>query len=173
MYRQHWPQIRTRFSRRNRLQYWYNFRLSTISSASLREQLNRIFTDETTVFKVNFAFGFILRNTETGALQYHHPSANNNFVLEQPFQISNQDDLDCAIQKITNIDFLEWIQQQRPNSKWVVDLTTNVTWFVTKIRDHPIGRGKYLPRHIVDNRDIDALETPGNPMKTISVSSAA
>ena len=75
MYRQHWSQIRTRFSRQNRLQDWYNFRLSTISPASLREQLSRIFTDQTTVFKVNFAFGFILRNTETGALQYHHPSA--------------------------------------------------------------------------------------------------
>ena len=114
---------------------------------------------------MNFAFGFILRNTETGALQYHHPSANNNFVLEQPFQISNQDDLDRAIQEITNIDFLEWIRQQRPNSKWVVDLTTNVTWFVTKIRDHPIGRGKYLPGHIVNNRGIDALETNANTGK--------
>ena len=36
-YRQHWPQIRMRFSRQNRLQGWYNFRLSTINPASLRE----------------------------------------------------------------------------------------------------------------------------------------
>ena len=35
-YRQHWPQISTRFSRRNRLQDWYNFRLFTINPASLR-----------------------------------------------------------------------------------------------------------------------------------------
>ena len=62
-----------------------------------------------TVFKVNFSFGFILRNTETGALQYHHPSANNNLVLEQPFLVSNQDDLDRLYQEINNIDFLKWI----------------------------------------------------------------
>ena len=31
------------------------------------------------------SFGFILCNTETGALQYHHPAANNNLVLKQPF----------------------------------------------------------------------------------------
>ena len=37
-YRQRWPQIRTRFSRRNRFQDWYNFRLSTISPTALREQ---------------------------------------------------------------------------------------------------------------------------------------
>ena len=126
-YRQHWPQIRTRFSRQNRLQDWYNFRLSTISPTALREQLSRIFADQTTVFKVNFACGFILRNTETEALQYHHPSANNNLVLEQPFLVSDQDDLERAIEEISNIDFLEWVRQQRPNSKWVVDLVTNVT----------------------------------------------
>ena len=158
MYRQHWPQIRTRFSRQNRLQDWYNFRLSTISPTALREQLSRIFTDQTTVFKVNFAFGFILRNTETGALQYHHPSANNNLVLEQPFLVSNQDDLERAIEEISNIDFLEWIRQQRPNSKWVVDLITNVTWFVWKLRDHPIGRGSHLPGYIAENHGIAPLD---------------
>ena len=143
IYRQHWPQIRTRFSRQNRLQDWYNFRLSTISLASLREQLSRIFADQPIVFKVNFALGFILRNTETGTLQYHHPSANNNLVLEQPFLVANAEDLDRLYEEIRNIDYLEWVRQQRPNSKWVVDLVTNVTWFVWKIRDHPIGRGKY------------------------------
>ena len=107
---------------------------------------------------MNFAFGFILRNTETGALQYHHPSANNNLVLEQPFLVSNAQDLDHAIDEINNIDFLEWIRQQRPNSKWVVDLVTNVTWFLWKIRDHPIGRGKYLPGYIVDNMGITPLD---------------
>ncbi|CAH3027124.1 unnamed protein product, partial [Porites evermanni] len=157
-YRQHWPQIRTRFSRTNRLQDWYNFRLSTISPSSLREQLNRIFADQPTVFKVNFSFGFILRNTEAGALQYHHPSANNHLVLEQPFLISSPDDLERLYQQIAEIDFLEWVRQQRPNSKWVVDLITNVTWFVWKIRDHPIGRGKYLPGYIADNYGLDALE---------------
>ena len=107
---------------------------------------------------MNFAFGFILRNTETGALQYHHPSANNNLVLEQPFLVSNTQDLDRLYEEIRNIDFLEWVRQQRPNSKWVVDLVTNVTWFLWKIRDHPIGRGKYLPGYIVDNSGITPLD---------------
>ena len=95
VYRQHWPQIRNRFSRHNRLQDWYNFRLSTISPTALREQLSYIFADQPTVFKVNFAFGFILRNSETGTLQYHHPSANHNLVLEQPFLVSNREDLEA------------------------------------------------------------------------------
>ena len=72
--------------RHNRLQDWY-------SSASLRDQLSHIFADQTTVLKINFAIGFILRNTETSDLQYHHPFANNNLVLELTFLIPNQDDL--------------------------------------------------------------------------------
>ena len=67
-YQQHWPQIRTRFSRHNRLQDWYSFHLSTIDPASLREQPSRMFADQPTVFKINFSSGFILRNTESGAL---------------------------------------------------------------------------------------------------------
>ena len=61
-------------------------------------------------------------------------------------------------EEINNIDFLEWVRQQRPNSKWMVDLVTSVTWFVWKIRDHPIGRGKYLPGYITENRGVDALD---------------
>ena len=164
-YRQHWPQIRTRFSRKNRLQDWYNFRLSTISPSSLCEQLSRIFADQPTVFKVNFSFDFILRNTETGALQYHHPSANNNLVLEQPFLVSNQADLDHLYQQIAEIDYLEWVRQQRPNSKWVVDLVTNVTWFVWKLRDHPIGRGSHLPGYIAENHGLAPLDRNHNTGK--------
>ena len=147
---------RTRFSHYNRTQDWYNFCLSTISPTALREQL--IFSDQTMVFKINFAFCFILRSTETGTLQYHHPSANNNLVLEQPFLISDQDDLDRLYQQIAEIDFLAWVCQQKPNSKWVVDMVTNVTLFVWKLQDHLIGQGKYLRGYIVDNYGLDALE---------------
>ena len=110
--------------------------------------------------KVNFSFGFILRNSETLALQYH-PSANNNLVLEQRFLVSNTQDLDRLYEQVNNIDFLEWVQQQRPKSKWMMDL-------VTKLQDHPIGRGKYLPRYIIDNMGITPLDRDirkGKPYK--------
>lgn len=89
-----------------------------------------IFADKTTVFEVNFLYGFILHNTEMGALQYHHPTANNNLVLEQPCLISSQADLEHTLQVISKLDFLEWVHQQRPNSKWVIDVITNVTRFI-------------------------------------------
>ena len=57
----------TRFSRQNRLQDWYNFRLSTINRANLREQLSRIFADQPTVFQVNFSL-VLFRETQKLAI---------------------------------------------------------------------------------------------------------
>ena len=79
-------------------------------------------------------------------------------MLEQQFLVSNPKDLECAIQEFSNIDFLEWVRQQRPNSKWVMDLMTNVTLFVWKIQDHPIGRGSHLPGYIAENHGIAPLD---------------
>ena len=39
-----------------------------------------------------------------------------------------------------------------------MDLVTNVTWFVWKLRDHPIGRGSQLPGYIAENHGIALLD---------------
>ena len=46
-----------------------------------------------------------------------------------------------------------------------MDLVTNVTWFVWKLRDYPIGRGKNLPHYLVENRGIIPLENDKNTGK--------
>ena len=157
-YRRHWHQIRTRFSRGNRLLDWYNYRLSSLQPQELLNHLDEIFTDQSTVFKLNVSFGFILRNNETGDLQYHYASRNNNHLFEAPFQITTAADLQQVREALRNIDILEWVRQQRPNSKWIVDQVTNITFFITKLRGHPIGRGQNLPHYIVENRGLEALE---------------
>ena len=118
-YRNHWHQIRTRFSRKNRILDWYNFRLSSLQPQELITHLNNIFTDQSTVFKLNVSFGFILRNNETGALQYYYASRNNELVFEEPFQINIAADLQQVREALLNLDVLEWVRQRRPNSKWV------------------------------------------------------
>jgi hypothetical protein len=44
-------------------------------------------------YPFNLSFGFILFNHDTEEMQYHHSSANNNRVLDTPFQIRNREDL--------------------------------------------------------------------------------
>ena len=123
------------------------------------QHLDEIFTDQSTVFKLNVSFGFILRNNETGALQYYYASRNNDQVFEEPFQMTTAADLQQVREALLNLDVLEWVRQPRPNSKLVVEQVTNITFFVTKLRGHPIGRGQSLPHKIVENRGIDALDS--------------
>ena len=144
-YRRHWHQIRTRFSRQNRLLDWYNYRLNSLQPQAISNHLDKIFTDQSTVFKLDVSFGFILRNNETGELQYYYASRNNEHVFEEPFQIATTADLPQVREALQNLDVLEWVRQRRPNSKWVVDTVTKITFFITKIRGHPIGRGTDLP----------------------------
>ena len=110
------------------------------------------------MFKLNVSFGFILRNNETGALQYYYASRNNDQVFEEPFQITTAADLPHVNEALQNLDVLEWVRQRRPNSKWVVQQVTNITFFITKIRGHPIGRGSDLPAYLAENHGLVALD---------------
>ncbi len=120
--------------------------------------IDRIFEDQSTVFKLNLSFGFVLFNNETEQMQYHHPSANNNRVFDSPFQIRNREDLVQVRTALENIDIHEWARQQRPNSKWIVMDFTNATFYVTKLRDHPIGRSVRLPKYVLDNPAVVSLD---------------
>ena len=92
-YRRHWHQIRTRFRRQNRLLDWYNYRMSSLNPQELLRFLNQVIVDQSTVFKLNVSFEFILQNNETGELRYHHSPRNNNQVFDAPFQVSKAGDL--------------------------------------------------------------------------------
>jgi hypothetical protein len=52
---------------------------------------------------------------------------------------------------------LEYICQQRPDTKWVVHLLTNATFYINKLFDHPIGARVVLPDHILKNKAVVAL----------------
>ena len=116
----------------------------------LVSDIERIFQDQTTVFKLNLSFGFVLFNNETEQMQYHHSSANNNRVFETPFLVRSREDLQVR-SALENLDVFEWARQQRPNSKWIVMDITNATFHVTKLRDHPIGRSTRLPKYVLEN----------------------
>jgi hypothetical protein len=42
---------------------------------------------QTTAFKINLSFAFILRNVETGELRYYHSSQNNSRFFDVPHLI--------------------------------------------------------------------------------------
>jgi hypothetical protein len=74
LYLRHWNTIQTQENSGSRVQDRYNFTLHDIAASTFPEMIRRIFRQQTTAFKINLSFGFILRNVETEELRYYHSS---------------------------------------------------------------------------------------------------
>ena len=154
---QNWGSIRTHTSH-GPVQSRYNFRVMTSDTVGL--ELGHIFTDQTTAFKLNISYGFILRNRTSGRYRYYHSSCNCcGRYLDEPSLITNADTFENFLERIKEPDILKWALSQRPNSDWVVELVTNATIFVNRILQHPIGCvGIVLPPYVKFNKALTALE---------------
>jgi hypothetical protein len=70
--------------------------------------------------------------------------------------IRTEEDLKKFLDELQGQDKLEYIRQQSPDTKWVVHLLTNVTFYVNKLFDHPIGARVVLPDYILKNKVVVA-----------------
>ena len=123
-------------------------------------ELGHIFAAQTTAFKINISYGFILRNRTSGRYRYYHSSCNCcGRYLDEPSLITNAETFENFLERIKEPDILKWALSQRPNSDWVVELVRNATIFVNRILQHPIGCvGIVLPPHVKYNQSVTGLE---------------
>ena len=156
--RDNWGSIRT-YVAQGPVQTRYNHRLTTMDTRELQEPLRQLFEEQTTAFKVNVSFGFILKQKVTGRLCYYHSSNNCcGRLLEEPSLITNRGDFDRFLARIQESDILQWAIAQRPNSDWVCEHVTNATFFLNKIIQHPIGCvDVVLPDYVKNNKAIVGL----------------
>ena len=161
--RDNWGSIRTHVVH-GPIQTRYNHRLSSLEMRDSHEQLRVLFDQQTTSFKINCSFAFILKEKQSGRLKYYHSSNNCcGRYLEEPSLIGKRADFDQFLERIREPDILKWAIAQRPNSDWVCEMATNVTFFTNRIVQHPIGCvGIVLPPHIKRKKSIIGLETDGN-----------
>ena len=165
--RAHWSAIRTRVSR-GPLQCRYDYRLTTLDTTVLEPNLKIMFREQTNAFKINLSYGFVLRNKNTCQYKYYHTSCNCcGRYLDEPSLVTNSKDFDDFLERIRETDVLQWAINQRPDSAWVCELVTNVTFFGNRIIDHPIGcvGMMFLPSYIKKKKSIIGLETEPNHNK--------
>ena len=155
---ENWGSIRTHVVH-GPVQTRYNRRLTSLDTRDLHEQLRVLFEEQTTSFKINCSFAFILKNKTTNRLKYYHSSNNCcGRLLEEPSLITNRADFDSFLERIREPDILQWAIAQRPNSDWVCELVTNVTFFLNRIVQHPIGCvGVTLSDYVKNNKAIVGL----------------
>ena len=156
--RENWGSVRTHVVN-GPVQTRYNHRLTSLDTRDLHDQLFLLFEEQTTAFKVNVSFGFILKQKTTSRLRYYHSSNNCcGRYLEEPSLITNRDDFESFLERIREPDILQWTVAQRPNSDWVCEHVTNATFFLNRIVQHPIGCvGVTLPDYVKNNKAIVGL----------------
>ena len=127
--RNNWSSIRTRVSR-GPLQTRVNYRLTTLDTTYLHPPLYRMFQEQTNAFKINLSYGFVLKNKNTGQYRYYHSSCNCcGRYFDELNLITHRGDFDEFLERIKQNDILQWVISQRPNSAWVSELVTNVTFY--------------------------------------------
>ena len=156
---ENWASVRTHVVN-GPVQTRYNHRLTSMDTRDLHEPLRVLFDQQTTAFKINLSFGFILREKQSGRLRYYHSSCNCcGRFLEEPSLVTNSQTFDRFLARIAESDILQWAITQRPNSDWVCELVTNVTFFLNRIIHHPIGCvGIDLPDYVKNNKAVVGLE---------------
>ena len=165
--RAHWSAIRTHVSR-GPLQCRYDYRLTTLDTTVLEPSLKIMFREQNNSFKINLSYGFVLKNKNTCQYKYYHSSCNCcGRYLDEPSLVTNSKDFDDFLERIRETDVLQWAINQRPDSAWVCELVTNVTFFVNRIIDHPIGCVGMipLPSYIKKKKSVIDLETEPNHNK--------
>ena len=86
----------------------YNFPVNNLNNGyrEIRRQINQIYDDQSSVFRINFAFGMILFNNQMGEYRYYIPYFNSR-ILTYPYTISNRNSIRLLMNKITRIDIIE------------------------------------------------------------------
>ena len=125
----------------------YNFPIDIdITLVQLMRYANEIFTTEQRAFPLNIVFGTILQHRESGVYRFFVPY-NNNGIFERPFYISDRSDLNSLRLRLRRIDIIGELLRQRPNTKWLPVLLTNVHFTVFGT-NYPLGYSR-LPDYLL------------------------
>ena len=157
IYKRYWQAIRTYRRNYGRVQQIHNLQLSSVNTRDVEPALWDIFESQKNAFKINFSYGFVLIHNETSDLRYYHASQNNARLFDMPKLVRNKDDFKEVLEAIAKEDILEYVRQQRPDTKWVVHIVTNLAVYINKIYEHPIGSRVILPDYLVKNKSVIGL----------------
>ena len=112
-----WSSIRTHVVH-GPVQTRYNRRLTSLNTRDLHESLHVLFEQQTTKFRINLSYGFILKQKQNGRFKYYHSSGNCcGRYLEEPSLIENRADFDQFLERIHESDIrqtsFKWLKDRR------------------------------------------------------------
>ena len=116
----------------------FNFATASFYISSLNDKLNYVFKELKCAAKVNFAFGFVLKNIGDGMCRYFYAHENNT-VMEKSKLVCTPSDNGNLKEKLQKMDIIDLCTRERVNTKWKFYKLTNVTFSAALLKDIPMG----------------------------------
>ena len=157
--RKHRTSIRT-FSKKGKVQSIFNFCYNEDLKLLIPKIINCILQLQRNRFKLNYSFGYILKNIDNGQLRYYHASYNNNVMMESARLISNRQELLEFLKALAEESFFDKIN--RSDTKWKVVDIPNITFYVNHVKDAPLGAPIFLPDYIKNNHGLRNVSSSDN-----------
>ena len=114
-----------------------NFAMSTFDKSLIKKKLDLVFKGPKCAAKVNFAFGFVLKNVEDGSCRYFYDHENNT-VMERSKLVCTPENITKLKEKLQKMDIVD-CTRERANTKWKFYKLTNLTVFAALLKDKPMG----------------------------------
>ena len=125
--RKHFSSIRT-FYKKGKVQSIFNFCYNQDLKLLNPKIIHQILQLKFHRFKINYSFGYILKNINDNELRYYHSSFNNSVMMETARLINNRQELIEFLNTLSEESFFEKIN--RPDSKWKVVDIPNITFYI-------------------------------------------
>ena len=94
----------------------FSFAAAELNPQLITDKLRTVCSKLDNSAKIKISLGFVLRNIETGDYRYYYAHENSSIFNTAQF-LTNEEDLNNIIAKVSVIDFLDSATQQRPNTK--------------------------------------------------------
>ena len=135
----------------------FNFSMSTFDNSLIIEKLDSVFKGLECLAKVNFAFGFVLKNVEDGSYRYFYAHENNT-LMDRSKLVCTQGDITNLKEKLQKMDIVDLCTRERANTKWKIYKLTNLTVFAALFKDVPMGcKDALLPESLLRNCNVNCL----------------
>jgi len=130
-YRNNYIKIKTS-CKRGRIQDLYTFEVKG-RLRSVSDFITEIYQNHRHAFKINLAFGYILRSVgDEPKYAFYHPSNNNSF-LPSPKIIRDVEDKDELTELCNTDNITSFVYNTRLTSSWQVHSIVSVAFRVTKL----------------------------------------
>ena len=139
--------------------------MSTLDNSFIKKKLDLVFNGLKCAAKVNLAFGFVLKNVEDGSRRCFYAHETNT-LMERSKLVCTPHDIINLKEKLQKMDVVDLSTRERANTKWKFYKLTNLTVFVTLLKDVPMGcKDSVLPEPLLKNQMVNCLFYEQNTKK--------